>query len=153
MAGPNGQLSIDDIDEALGDSSSQAIDLFMKSVLTGDVALLAILLEKARQEDIAPIAIMRQLAFTMRQLYEASALVGRGESATAAIGRLRPPVHFKSKPLLTAAANRIAQANAMHYWQRLVEMEQELKSGRVPDPYTHLGQGLLGLCLRMRPRR
>ena len=153
MAGPNGVLTEEDIDEALGDSSSQAIDLFMKSVLTGDVALLTILLEKARQEDIAPIAIMRQLASAFRQVFEASALVARGESATGAVGRLRPPVHFKSKPLITAAAGRIPQNSAMQFWQKIIEMERELKSGRMSDPYTHLGQGLLGLCLRLKPRR
>ena len=153
MAGPNGRLTGDDIDEALGDSSSQAIDLFMKSILTGNVSQLTKLLEKARQEDIAPIAILRQLAFGMRQVFEAAALVERGESATIAVGRLRPPVHFKSKPLITASAGRVPKSQAMQYWQKIVEMEAELKSGRIPDPYTHLGQGLLGLCLRLAPRR
>jgi len=152
MAGPNGQLTADDIDEALGDSSSQAIDLFMKSILTGNVSQLAKLLEKARQEDIAPIAILRQLAFGMRQVFEAAALIERGESAATAVGRLRPPVHFKSKPLITASAGRVPKSHAMQYWQKIVDMEAELKSGRVPDPYTHLGQGLLGLCLRLAPR-
>ena len=153
MAGPNGALSSNDIDEALGDSSAQAIDLFMKSVLAGDVKQLGLMLEKARQEDIAPIAILRQMAFGFRQIYEARALVDRGESATAAVGRLRPPVHFKSKPLITAAVNRIPSANGMQFWQKLIDMERELKSGRVPEPYTHLGQGLLGICLRLAPRR
>ena len=150
MAGPNGTLSADDIDIALGDSSAQAIDLFIKSIVTGDVPLLTQLLEKARQEDIAPIAIMRQLAFTFRQIFEASALIETGEAPQTAVGKLRPPVHFKSKPLITAAANRIGKQQALRFWQKIGAMELELKSGQIPDPYTHLGQGLLGLCLRLR---
>jgi len=153
MAGPNGTLTSDDIDEALGDSSAQAIDLFMKSILSGDVKQLGIMLEKARQEDIAPIAILRQMAFGFKQIYEARALVDRGESAMSAIGRLRPPVHFKTKPLFTAAVGRIPEMNALQFWQKLIDMEQELKSGHIPEPYTHLGQGLLGICLRLKPRR
>ena len=153
MAGPNGVLTSDDIDEALGDSSAQAIDLFMKSVLSGDVKQLGIMLEKARQEDIAPIAILRQMAFGFKQIYEARTLVDRGESAMSAIGRLRPPVHFKEKPLFTAAVGRIPEMNALQFWQKLIDMEQELKSGHIPEPYTHLGQGLLGICLRLKPRR
>ena len=150
MAGPNGTLTSEDIDIALGDSSAQAIDLFMKSVLTGNVAQLTQLLEKARQEDIAPIAIMRQLATIFRQIFEASALIERGEAPQTAIGKLRPPVHFKSKPLLTAASRRIRKQQALQFWQKISAMEAELKSGNIPDPYTHLGQGLLGLCLRLR---
>ena len=150
MAGPSGQLSVEDIDEALGDSSAQAIELFMKSVLTGDAALLATMLEKARQEDLAPIAVMRQLASSFRQLYEAASWIEKGESATTAVAKLRPPVHFKTKPLIIATVSRLPKASAFQYWQKLVSMEQELKSGLISEPYTHLGQGLLGLCLRLR---
>ena len=150
MAGPSGTLTVHDIDEALGDSSAQAIDLFMKSVLTGDVSLLATMLEKARQEDLAPIAVMRQLASGFRQLYEVASWMEKGESATTAVAKLRPPVHFKSKPLITATANRLPKSHAFQYWQKLVTMEQELKSGLISEPFTHLGQGLLGLCLRLR---
>ena len=70
-----------------------------------------------------------------------------------AIGRLRPPVHLKTKPLFTAAVGRIPEMNALQFWQKLIHMEQELKSGHIPEPYTHLGQGLLGICLRLKPRR
>ena len=150
MAGPSGTLTVHDIDEALGDSSAQAIDLFMKSVLTGDVSLLATMLEKARQEDLAPIAVMRQLASGFRQLYEVASWMEKGETATTAVAKLRPPVHFKSKPLITATANRLPKSHAFQYWQKLVTMEQELKSGLISEPFTHLGQGLLGLCLRLR---
>ena len=150
LAGPNGVLTEADIDEALGDSSSQAIDLLLKSLLTGDVSTLAVLLEKARQEDIAPIAIMRQLATNFRQIFEATASISQGQTAATAIGKLRPPVHFKSKPLLTAAAQRLSKQAAMAYWQRFVTLEAELKSGQIADPYTHLGQGLLGIALRLK---
>ena len=153
MAGPNGTLSFDEIEEALGDSSAQAIDLFMKSVLMGDVSLLAKMLEKAKQEDIAPIAIMRQLATTFRQIYEITSWMDKGEAAASAAGKLRPPLHFKSKPLITAIASKLKMPVAFAHWQRLVDMERELKSGMISEPYTHLGQGLLGLCLRLRAKR
>ncbi|MGC6516938.1 MAG: DNA polymerase III subunit delta [Candidatus Puniceispirillaceae bacterium] len=151
-AGPKGTLSADDIEQALGDSSAQAIDIFMKSVLTGNVELLGTMMDKARQEEIAPIAIMRQLAASMRQIYEIRALMAQGESASSAAARLRPPVHFKSKPLIIATAGRMTGSQALGFWQRLTQMEQELKSGTISEPYTHLGQGLLGLCLRLRSK-
>ena len=152
LAGPNGTLRHSDIDEALGDSSAQLIDNMLKSLLTGNVEQLAILMEKIRQEDISPIAILRPLAGHFRQLFEASAHISRGETAITAVGKLRPPVHFKAKPLVTATVQRLAKSVAMAHLQRLIELESDIKSGQISEPYTHMGQGLLGLCLRMRSK-
>ena len=153
MAGPNGSLTLEDIEQAIGDSSAQAIDNIMKSVFSGDVPSLAITLEKARMEELAPIAILRQMAQSCRQVFEATSYIAQGESAASAIAKLRPPAHFKTKPLLTSVASRLSQDAALAFWQKTTSLEADLKSGRIPDPYTHIGQGLLGLCLRLRPRK
>ena len=152
MAGPNGHLTVDDIDEAIGDSSAQAIDLFVKSVLTGQADSLSKILEKARQEDIAPIAILRQFNMVFRQLYDARTQIEKGESASQAIARLRPPIHFKTKPLMTHAAQMVKSEMVLSLWQRTIECEAELKSGAIGDAHSFIGQTLLGFTLRLRPK-
>ena len=66
----------------------------MKSVLMGDVSLLAKMLEKAKQEDIAPIAIMRQLATTFRQIYEITSWMDKGEAAASLCWQVKAAFTF-----------------------------------------------------------
>ena len=153
MAGPNGHITIDDVDEAIGDSSAQAIELFVKSVLTGQVDSLTKILEKARQEDIAPIAIIRQFNMVFRQLYDLRCQMDSGASASQAIAKLRPPVHFKTKPLMMNAAQMVKSDMVLGLWQRTLDCEAELKSGAIGDPHSFIGQTLLGFTLRLRPKR
>ena len=153
MAGPNGHITIDDVEEAIGDSSAQAIDLFVKSVLTGQVDSLTKILEKARQEDIAPIAIIRQFNMVFRQLYDMRSQMDKGESASGAIAKIRPPVHFKTKPLMMNAAQMVKSDMVLGLWQRTLDCESELKSGVIGDPHSFIGQTLLGFTLRLRPKR
>ena len=151
MAGPKGHITLEDVDEAIGDSSAQAIDLFVKSVLTGQVDSLSKILEKARQEDIAPIAILRQFNLIFRQLYDARCQMDRGTSASSAIAQLRPPVHFKTKPLMTSVVQMVKSEMILALWQRVIECEADLKSGTIGDAYSFIGQTLLGFTLRLRP--
>ena len=153
MAGPNGHITIDDVDEAIGDSSAQAIELFVKSVLTGQVDSLTKILEKARQEDIAPIAIIRQFNMVFRQLYDLRCQMDSGASASQAIAKLRPPVHFKTKPLMMNAAQMVRSDMVLGLWQRTLDCEAELKSGVIGNPHSFIGQTLLGFTLRLRPKR
>ena len=149
-AGPNGQITSDDIEALLGDSSAQAIDLFMKTVISGDVAGLSPLLAKARQEEIAPILILRQLAGLFRQIYEVRSLIEQGKPAANALSQLRPPVHFKMKPLLSRATSHLNSKNALMLWDKIIKAEADLKSGQIGDVYAHMGQLLLGITLRLR---
>lgn len=150
MAGPQGTLSVHDVENAIGDSSAQALDSFTKAILSSDISGLTNLLEKARMEDIAPIAIIRQCAQTFRQLYFITAQKEKGEAVATAIGQLRPPVHFKAKPVLSQAAMRLNSKMALSFWKKMTAIETELKTGKAGDPYSHLGQALLGFCLRLK---
>ena len=152
MAGPQGHLTISDIEEAIGDSSAQAIDLFVKSVLTEQVDSLTKILEKARQEDIAPIAVLRQFNLIFRQLYDITSEMDKGVSASQAVAQLRPPVHFKTKPLMMSLAQRVKSPMVLSLWQRVIECEADLKSGLIGDPHSFVGQTLLGFTLRLRPK-
>ena len=149
-AGPNGQITSDDIEALLGDSSAQAIDLFMKTVISGDIAGLSPLLAKARQEEIAPILILRQMAGLLRQIYEVRSLIEQGTPAANALSQLRPPVHFKMKPLLSRATSQLNSKNALMLWDKIIKAESDLKSGQIGDVYAHMGQLLLGITLRLR---
>ena len=149
-AGPNGQITSDDIEALLGDSSAQAIDLFMKTVISGDIVGLSPLLAKARQEEIAPILILRQMASLFRQIYEVRSLIEQGTPAANALSQLRPPVHFKMKPLLSRATSHLNSKNTLMMWDKIIKAEADLKSGQIGDVYAYMGQLLLGITLRLR---
>ena len=72
------------------------------------------------------------------------------EAVATAIGQLRPPIHFKAKPILSQAALRLSSATALAFWEKMTAIETEMKTGRTADPYSHLGQSLLGFCLRLK---
>ena len=153
MVGPQGHIHIEDVDEAIGDSSAQAIDLFVKSVLTGQVDSLTRLLEKARQEDIAPIAILRQFNMIFRQLYEVRCHIETGLPVAQAVSQLRPHLHFKTKPIMMSVAQIVRSDMVLGLWQRVIDCEADLKSGRIGDPHRFIGQTLLGFTLRLRPKK
>ena len=105
---------------------------------------------KARQEEIAPILILRQMASLFRQIYEVRSLIEQGTPAANALSQLRPPVHFKMKPLLSRATSQLNSKNALMLWDKIIKAEADLKSGQIGDVYAHMGQLLLGITLRLR---
>ncbi len=147
MAGPEGHLSVEDVQNALGDSALLAIDDIADALAYGRVSKLQESLNKAWLEDANVVMVLRGCQTYFRQLSLAGHNVARGQSAQDALRSLRPPVHFKVQNRLKAQLGRWSPHLAMSVVNRLQDIEFLVKSGRI-DERVLTAQSLLGICLR-----
>ena len=73
-----------------------------------------------------------------------------GQTSTAAISSLKPPVHFKIKPVVTAQLSKWTSGQLTEIIARLIATEIHMKTNGTVNPSTLTGQTLLGIVLRSR---
>ena len=149
MAGQGGTLTTQDIEDALEDSTTLAIDDVAGAVADGDIARLQNAIAKAWSEDANPVMVIRGCHNYFRSLLIAAHAVSTGSSRDMAIKSLRPPVHFKLQARMGTQLNKWGYKQAMAALDKLQDIELALKSSS-PDDRVICMQGLLGLCLRAR---
>jgi DNA polymerase-3 subunit delta len=149
MAGQGGSLSVQDIEDALEDSTILAIDDVASAVADGDIARLQSAITKAWSEEANPIMVVRGCHNYFRNLMIAAHAVSTGSARDMAIKTLRPPVHFKMQARMSAQLQKWKHQQAMAALDKLQDIELALKSSS-PDDRVICMQGLLGLCLRAR---
>lgn len=135
------EISLDDARAAVGENNDRSLDDLCQAVAMGDIGSLCRLSDRLLAEGNAGVVIVRAL---MRYLGRLESLAQRepGQSLDAAIEAIRPPVFWKAKAPLKAAAQRwniTACADALAQLQLL-----ELDSKRFSDQAeTRLAQGLM----------
>ena len=150
FAGQGGSLSLEDLTMALGDSGAVAIDEVSIALLSGNIDSFQRDYARLRHEGIQPIVVIRQLLSVFKAMQTAKARMKEGQPAAQAIAQLRPPVHFKMKPLLTRQLGLWRENQIADSIDRLMQAEIQTKSAAAADPATLTGQILLGICLRAR---
>lgn len=149
-AGPGNQLTEEDIDRALGDSGAVVQDQITIAILSGNVKQFEQLYTRAQQDGLPPIAVLRQTSALFRGLLAARLAVEAGTPSAAALSAVRPPLHFKVKPVVSAQLGKWPVKQLSDVIDRLIDTEIQIKSGGAADPATLTGQTLLGLVLRSR---
>ena len=147
-AGDGGSLTLEDVAIALGDSGAVAIDEVSLALLTGQIEAFERDYARLRHEGIQPIAVIRQLLTLFKNMQMAKAQMQAGLPASQAIAQLRPPVHFKMKPVITRQLGLWQPEQISQSIDRLMQAEIQTKSAGSADPATLTGQILLGICLR-----
>ena len=147
MAGPNGKLDAKKVHFALGDNAKLAIDDIADALASGAVAKLQRSLQKAWDEDMNAVIIVRGCQNYFQQLGLAGYAMRSGQSAQNAIRNLRPPPHFKLQNRLQSHLQRWQPQIAMAIVNRLQDVELQIKSTRFNDKI-FTSQSLLGICLR-----
>ena len=150
FAGPGGTLNAQDIDHALGDSGAIVQDQITIAILSGNVKQFEQLYSRAKQDGLPPIALLRQTLSLFRGMLSARLALNAGKPAGAALSGFRPPLHFKTKPVVTAQLSKWGAQQLSDVIDRLIDTEIQIKSAGVIDPATLTGQTLLGLVLRSR---
>lgn len=87
------QITLADVTACIGDSSVTGLDDICDAMAAGDLPTLDHELSRAFEAAMAPVAILRAGSNHLLRLQLALALA-RGGSVEAALGSLRPPVHF-----------------------------------------------------------
>lgn len=150
FAGPGNSLSAQDIDHALGDNGANVQDQITLALLSGNVRQFEQLYSRARQDGLPPIALLRQTLSLFRGMLTARLAMNAGTTANTALSGFRPPLHFKTKPVVSAQLSKWNAKQISDVIDRLVDTEIQIKSAGTADPSTLTGQTLLGLVLRSR---
>ncbi len=92
FAGPHGHITVNDVEQCVGDSAALALDDLAFAVTRGDRAALDRSLGRLWAEGAAPVAVLRAVARHLRRLLDLSeAMNTRGLSASAALEHQRVP--------------------------------------------------------------
>ncbi|WP_025840944.1 DNA polymerase III subunit delta [Asaia platycodi] len=105
-AGEGGKLSLDDVQDCIGDSANATLDDATTAAMAGDRAVADIALERALADGLSPIALARACLSLMTRLARVLAWMDEGKSRQEAIKLLKPPVFFKKMDSFTKALER-----------------------------------------------
>jgi DNA polymerase III subunit delta len=104
--GDDRQIDTPHVEAIVGDAAAQAFDTAINAALTGNVAMALAQIDRLAGSGTPPAVFLGLLLGALQRLFGLAAAVERGESIDAAIGRLRPPLHFKQKDAVKAQCAR-----------------------------------------------
>ncbi|HEU5046486.1 MAG TPA: DNA polymerase III subunit delta [Rickettsiales bacterium] len=115
-----------------GNNASESIDDLCNSIALGKSEDSGKLLAHLLNEGTQPVAIVRSLIRYFQRLDIAHGHIASGQSREQAIKMLRPPVFFKSVPIIERALSRLSPARISQSLTLLLRTEKEIKSGVIP---------------------
>lgn len=105
-AGDDKQIGVEHVEAVVGDAAAQAFDTATNAALAGDVATALAQIDRLDASGTPPSVFLNLLLGHLQKLSSLAAAMERGESADVAIGKLRPPPHFKQKDAIKAQCSR-----------------------------------------------
>lgn len=146
-AGPNGTLTLADIDAVLDDQGTASMIDAIDAALAGNPRAADHAIGLAIDEGAAPVAILRVLLTELSGLRLTAEAVARGASPRDAIAGRRPPVFFRRQPTAIKAATLWREEAILAAIDRARRAEADCKrTGSVPEAIAR--QTLLGLAQR-----
>ena len=139
----------EEIDILLGDNSSHLLDRLIDDVFNGKTKELGNLLSRARAEEIQPIVIIRFFQSYVKILISVSASMENGFSAKVAVNNIRPPIYFKRKQTVIYHSKIFSIKNCSSILGKLIKLEKQYKTESILDPYSFIGQSLLGIAIAL----
>jgi len=96
-AGQDRQIGIAHVEAVVGDAAAQAFDTALNAAFAGDTGAALAQIDRLQGAGTPPAVFLNLLLAHLQRLASIAAALDRGDSLDAAIGRLRPPLHFKQK--------------------------------------------------------
>lgn len=131
--GTGGEIGINEARACIGDQGAQGFDEICDAAGAGNLADLDRALSLAFAANLAPVAIVRAAANHLLRLQLLAAQTSQGRSVEAAIGGLRPPVHFSRADSLRAQANKWTLPRTSRALEILLDAETNCKTTGQPD--------------------
>ena len=94
---PSKTVTLADAMACIGDSAGMSLDLVASATANGDSAGLDRSLERAFNEGVSPIGILRAVVRHLERLHLALGMVDNGDTFDRALSKLKPPVFYKFK--------------------------------------------------------
>lgn len=146
LAGPNGRLDLELVQECVGDAGGTSLDDAAYAAMAGDAVAVDQALERAFADGAAPVAVARVVLSVINRLWRVALAVEEGQTRSEAIKALRPPVFFKRVPFFTRAAERWSSQALALAAERTQALELACKKSGMPDELL-CRRHLASLCL------
>jgi DNA polymerase-3 subunit delta len=101
--GTDRAVTVADVDAVVGDASVMGIDDAIAAVLLNRPAALERDLERLQGEGVAAQQVLRALARQLLRLLRMRLELDAGAPLDAVLARARPPIHFRTRPVVEAA--------------------------------------------------
>ena len=131
MAGHE-EVSLDDAMACVGDSASMTLDDLVDAAAGGNLKTLPKMQDRAVQEGIEPIAILRALGRHFQQLHACAGLMAEGMPLDGAVKALRPPVFFRRVDAFRAQLRLWGPGDVDRALDWLTGAEKECKTTGLP---------------------
>jgi DNA polymerase-3 subunit delta len=103
LAGAGGRVTIDMARDCTGDGAASSADVGLLAATSGEVQQADAAIEMAVSEGLNGVALLRMALGHLQKLHQARLRMAGGLSAVDAVGAMRPPVFFKSRPNMTVS--------------------------------------------------
>jgi len=144
------RVVLEDVLAVVADASALALDGVVDAAFAGRLAEVETLYGKARAAGAAPGAIVSAALRQVAQLHKVLLAIEDEAGADQAIGSLRPPAHFRRKPLIEAAVKAWSAQRLLGVMAQL--NEAVLQTRRQPDSAETIAQRTL-MSVAMAGRR
>jgi len=131
-SGP-GTITLEDVRASLVDGLGDAMDDTASAAADGAPARLSKALHKAATAGASPIGLLRALQRSLARLKAAQSFMENGDSAAAAMKKLRPPVFFAEQRAFEARLYKWRGAKLDHALRMLIDTEMDAKSTGAPQ--------------------
>lgn len=132
-AGAGQSLSLDDVQECIGDGGGATLEDATSAAMAGDRAAADLALERALGDGVAAVAIARGCLSALMRLMRVASAMQAGASREAAIKTLRPPLFFKRAERFNKALDRWPVTALAAALSRTQALELACKQTGSPD--------------------
>jgi DNA polymerase-3 subunit delta len=149
-AAPDSQIGIEHVEAVVGDAAAQAFDTALNAALAGETAKALMQIDRLASAGTPPSVFLNLLLGHLQRLAGIAAAVERGESLDVALGRVRPPLHFKQKDIVKAQCGRWRMPEIA---AALEAAQEAVRQSRVnPGLEPELASDLVIRMIRLNPR-
>lgn len=151
--GDRGQITLDDVNQIVGDASSLALDTVVDAASIGDIATM----EHTYKRLIARGTAVFQVVNAMQRHFQAlhlmrSQMESGNQPASSLVNSMRPPVNFQRKDKVIQAVNLWRQAALERVLRRLENLSLETRT-QSPLGVSLTSTALLAIAIEARQSR
>jgi len=122
--GDKKKIELEDVKLCIGKTTEATIEDICQAVASGNQKKLSNNIQKAFNQGIMPIVIIRSLYRYLTRIHITVANMEKGVSVDSAIKKLYPPVFFKQMPAMKQEVNRWSQKNSNSLWSVIENLYQ-----------------------------
>jgi len=148
LAGPDGTLTLDAAQHALGDGTAISVNDAIHAAASGNVKSLSTALSRLQQNAIAGEQVLRSGQMYFQRLFRIAAAMETGLPRDQAMNSVKPPVFFNEKRMVETHLQSWSAPRCRRAIDRLVEAEQQSRHGIAAD--TAAAQALMALAIAVK---